>query len=74
MKCRDAERALRVLGFIEAASSGGSHSQWRMMRDGHLRKVTLDCHRSEVKADDVRSMIKQAGVTKEQWYTAAAGD
>lgn len=70
MKCREAERALRNLGFTECGSSGGSHQQWRQLRGDRLYKVTLDCHHGEVKADDVRSMIKQAGVTKEQWYTA----
>ena len=74
MKCRDAGRALRNLGFEPDPGGGTSHQQWRQTRDGHLRKVTLDCHRGEVQSNDVRSMIKQAGVTKERWYAAAAGE
>jgi predicted RNA binding protein YcfA (HicA-like mRNA interferase family) len=72
MKRHEAERALRGLGF-ELKNQGGSHQQWRQIRDGRLYKVTLDCHRGEVKAKDVRSMIGQAGVTRDQWYMAAAG-
>ncbi|MGB5103189.1 MAG: type II toxin-antitoxin system HicA family toxin [Steroidobacteraceae bacterium] len=74
MKCHEAERALRTLGFIQDANTGTSHQQWRQVRAGRLHKVTLACHRGEVQGNDVRSMIKQAGVTKEQWFAAAAGD
>lgn len=72
MKCREAERALRNLGFEEEPSTGGSHRKFRKLDNGTLYKVTLDCHRGEVKAKDVRSMIKQAGVTKQAWYQAAS--
>lgn len=72
MKCRDAEAALRNLGF-EFEKQEGSHQKWRLLRDGRLRKVTLDCHKGEVRESDVRSMIGQAGVTKREWYEAASG-
>ena len=73
MKERDAVRALRNLGFTQDAASGTSHRQWRAHRNGKLYKVTLDAHNGEVKENDVRSMIKQAGVNKKQWYHAATG-
>lgn len=73
MKEADAERALRTLGFI-LEYARGSHQQWRQVRNGKLYKVTLAPHRGQVHADDVRSMIKQAGVTREQWYWAAEGE
>lgn len=73
MKERDAERALTNLGFHPADAGATSHRQWKTLRAGRLYKVTLDAHNGEVKANDVRSMIKQAGVTKKQWYQAAAG-
>lgn len=73
MPCRDARRALTCLGFSEDKGGGTSHSQWRKVVDGHLKKVTLDCHKGEVGALDVRSMIAQAGVSQQQWYEAAGG-
>lgn len=72
MKCREAERALRNLGFLPTDQGGTSHVHWKMIRDGVMRKVTLDCHRGEVRENDVRSMIGQAGVSKEEWWRAAA--
>ena len=70
LPCRDAERALKNLGFIEDAKKSSSHRQWRRYVKGKLFKVTLDCHRGEVSALNIKSMIKQAGVTAKQFYTA----
>lgn len=72
MKERDAERALRNLGFAPEPTGGGSHRQGRLTCNGRLYKVTLAPHHGEVKANDVRSMIQQAGVSKREWYRAAA--
>jgi predicted RNA binding protein YcfA (HicA-like mRNA interferase family) len=72
MKEREAVRALKNLGFSPDDPSGTSHRHWRLIRDGKLFKVTLDAHNGEVKANDIRSMIKQAGVSKKKWYQAAA--
>jgi predicted RNA binding protein YcfA (HicA-like mRNA interferase family) len=68
--CRLVERALRNLGFVEDKHKGTSHRQFRKIVNGHLFKVTLDCHRGEVSANNIRSMIKQAGVSKSEFYTA----
>ena len=71
LKCRDVKRALTTLNFKEQASGGTSHSQWEKIDEyGRKRKVTVDCHRGEVRALDVRSIISQAGVTKKQFYDA----
>ena len=70
MKCRDAKKTLKNLGFKPEANKGGSHTKWRATIRGKLRKVTLDCHNGEVRPIDVKSMIGQAGVTKKQWYDA----
>ena len=70
ISCRDAERALRNLGFVEEPKKSSSHRRWRLYRNERLFKVTLDCHRGEVKALNVKSMIKQAGVTAEEFYKA----
>lgn len=60
MKERDAERALKNLGFVPESSSGGSHRQWRMIRNGRLYKVTLAPHHGEVKTNDVRFGLLEA--------------
>ncbi len=71
MKCREAEQALRTLGFERQPSRGGSHQKWVRERDGKRWIVTLDCHKGEVSAKNVKSMISQAGVSKGDWYAAA---
>jgi len=71
LKCRDVKRALTTLDFKEQPGGGSSHSQWEKIDEyGHKHKVTVDCHKGEVRAIDVRSIISQAGVTKKQFYDA----
>lgn len=70
MKCADVQRALRNLGFVMEPRTGTSHEKWRATINGVLRKVTVACHRGEVHAKDVKSIIGQAGVTKQQWAEA----
>ncbi len=72
MKEREAIRALKNLGFEPESQGATSHRHWKVVRGGRLYKVTLDAHNGEVYANDIRSMIDQAGVTKKQWYQAAA--
>lgn len=69
MKCRDVRTILKNLEF-ERVSQKGSHEQWKTIRKGKMFKVTLACHKGEVGANDVRSMIRQAGVSKKVWYDA----
>jgi len=70
LPCRSIERALRNLDFSEDKKKGTSHRQWRRVINGHLYKVTLDCHKGEVSANNVRSIIKQAGVSLSTFYQA----
>lgn len=70
LPCRIVERVLRNLGFIEDKGKGTSHRQWRKIVNNHLYKVTLDCHKGEVSANNVRSIIKQAGVSTTDFYHA----
>jgi hypothetical protein len=63
------ECVLRELGFTSRGRmSGTSHEKWDCIRDGHKYVVTLDCHRGEVRAMDVKSMIGQAGVPSKMWW------
>ncbi len=50
-------RKLRKLGFEQEKPTGGSHEKWRAAINRKLRKVTLDCHKGEVRALDVKSII-----------------
>ena len=70
LPCRDAERALRKLGFVEENGKGTSHRQWVKIVNGHKRKVTLDCHKGEVSAYVIKHMIVQAKVTKKEFLEA----
>jgi len=73
MACRHAERALHGLGFVEQRkrNSGSSHRNFKKVVNGRLRKVTLDCHKGEVAAKNVKSIISQAGVSAKEFFKAA---
>jgi len=68
LKCKVVECVLRSLGFTQEAASGTSHVHWHGFIDGIKRKVTVDCHRGEVRALDVRSIIGQAGISQKQFW------
>ncbi len=69
LKCRDVKRALTNLGFTKRPPTAGtSHESWTATIDGKFRKVTVDCHKGEVKAKDVKSIIGQADVGKRKFF------
>jgi len=69
---RQGRACFKKLGFEEKKKkSGSSHRQFKKIVDGHMFKVTLDCHKGEVSAKNVRSIISQAGSTAEAFYKAA---
>ena len=68
--CKQVERALIKLGFIEDKAKGTSHRQFRQNRNTHLYKVTLDCHRGEVSAYNIKSMVAQSGFSKVEFLEA----
>jgi len=71
LDCRTVERVIRSFGFEEATTGGGtSHRQFEGTYGGRFRKVTLDCHRGEVKALDVKSIIGQLGVSSKDFWKA----
>ncbi|UVT20104.1 MAG: type II toxin-antitoxin system HicA family toxin [Nitrospira sp.] len=72
LPCRIVRAILTELGFIEKpCRSGTSHEQWEKIENGHFYKVTIDCHRGEVKASDIKSIIGQAGLTKKEFWKLA---
>lgn len=50
--------------------AGTSHEKWVLTKDGHRYVVTLDCHRGEVRALDVASIIGQMGISKKEFWKA----
>ena len=72
LPCRIVEKALLRLGFIERPQKGSSHRQFIKQDKEIFRKVTLDCHKGEVSAMNIKSIIKQAGISKQEFYKAAS--
>lgn len=58
---------LKSLGFT-LRTTKGSHEQWVKDENGKRFKVTVDNHHSPFGPFLVDSMVKQAGVTKKQFY------
>lgn len=67
------EKALRNLRFTEEKGKAMSHRQFKKFKEGRLYKVTLDSHRGQVSAVNVKSIIKQARTNKYEFYKAAQG-
>lgn len=61
--CAKVRRAVESLGFVKT-SQNGSHEQYEKVLNGRKYKVTVDCHRGEVSAKVIKSIVSQAGVTK----------
>lgn len=73
--CRKVKSALKTLGFTEDKKKGTSHRQFRRIvtddsGKSHLYKVTFDCHKGEISAINLKSMVKQSGYSKEQFFKA----
>ena len=61
---------LRALGF-ELAHTTGSHEQWdHADLGGRPRRVTVDVAIGQFSPALVQSMIRQSGVTREEFYGA----
>ncbi|ROH88013.1 type II toxin-antitoxin system HicA family toxin [Pseudomethylobacillus aquaticus] len=70
LTCRQVKRILTNLGFKEGNQNASSHVQWKKVEDGQLYKVTVDCPKAPFSHDLIKSMSRQAGVTKDQFYEA----
>lgn len=68
--CRTVRRVLQSFGFEQLPMAGTSHEKWVAVRGGHKRVVTVDCHRGEVRALDVKSIIGQAGLSSREFWAA----
>lgn len=70
--CARVRRAVEALGFVKT-SQVGSHEQYEKVENGVKRKVTVDCHRGEVSAKVIKSIVGQAGVSKLKFLQALNG-
>lgn len=57
-------KKLRKLGFVFRRSTGGSHEIWW---NEQRRKTVVVPHHKEVKPGTLKSILKQAGVTEEEF-------
>lgn len=71
---KDAEKALKKLGFTKLKQGSTSHEHWIKEFPGEKpakRKVTLDKHNSPYCNPLLRQLINQTGVSKKEFYRAA---
>lgn len=75
LEARDVVRALLMLGFTLRQRTGGgsSHDHYVGTFRGSFRKVTVDEPKAPFSHDLIRSMAKQAGLSKKELYAAVAG-
>jgi predicted RNA binding protein YcfA (HicA-like mRNA interferase family) len=74
LKHKDAVTALKALGFEPRKSKATSHQQWVKQCPSEVPaflKVTLDRYNSPYAKDLLASIVRQAGVSKKEFYRAA---
>lgn len=67
LSSRDVERILGKHGF-ELKRKRGSHLQYIGFIKGLKRRVTIIVGRKDLHIETVKSMIRQSGLTEEEWY------
>lgn len=60
-------KKLRKLGFVFRRSTGGSHEIWWNEK---LRKTCVVPHHKEIRLGTLRSIIKQTGISEEEFLNA----
>lgn len=66
--------ALLLLGFTQRKNNAGSHDSYVGTFRGKFRKVTVDKPKSPFSHDLIRSMAKQAGLSRRELYAAVNGE
>ena len=64
---REVKRRLEAAGFVEAGQSG-SHIKFAKTTEAGTRTATVPKHR-EVSAGTLRSILRQAGISSEEFET-----
>lgn len=73
LKYREVITIMRNLGFNPPVqSTGGSHETWTLKKEGAYYAVTVFFHGSNLEFKDgtLRSIIRQSGFSKEEFYDA----
>jgi predicted RNA binding protein YcfA (HicA-like mRNA interferase family) len=65
---RDVVSRLRTLGFAFHRQAAGSHEIWRNTATGRL--TTIPNHPGDMPEGTLRAILKQAGVTVEEFLTS----
>ncbi len=61
---RDVIKKLRKLGFVFRRATGGSHEIWW---NEATRKTCVVPHHKEIKPGTLKSILRQAGITKKEF-------
>lgn len=61
---RDVIKKLRRLGFVFRRATGGTHEIWW---NEETKKTCVVPHHKEVKIGTIRSIIRQAGISKDKF-------
>ena len=72
LKLRELRAILEARGFV-CVRVDGSHQQWAGMWAGRPRVVTLDGKYDDIGGDILRSMIRQSGMTRDEFYESTPG-
>jgi predicted RNA binding protein YcfA (HicA-like mRNA interferase family) len=70
LTCKEVKQILSSLGFIPRPQKGTSHEQWVKTEGENRYKVTVDCPKSPFSQILISYMVKQAGVSKKEFYAA----
>lgn len=75
LSAKEVVKALLMLGFVYRKPTGGgsSHDHYVGEFRGKFRKVTVDEPKAPFSHDLIRSMAKQAGLSKAELYAAVKG-
>ena len=60
---------LRARAFV-LANQMGSHEQWAGQWGGMPRIVTVDAHHQDFSTEILKSMIRQSGMTRDDFYNS----
>ena len=67
LSSKDVEKILRKNGF-ELVSQKGSHKQFKGVVNGRKRRVTVLAGRKNFHPKTLKSMIRQSGLTEEEFF------
>ena len=68
LTCKDVKTILKNLGFEPSPQKGTSHEHWKLIKNGRLYKVTVDCPKQPFCGKLLSYMIQQSGVSKSDFY------